>query len=76
MCILSSNMLTITGTQLGSVYVYSNTGGQSWSLIQTLNREYPSITFGISLSWSPSGTQFAVGAYGTNSFTGMYEMYV
>ena len=65
-------MLTITGTQLGSVYVYSNTGGQSWSLIQTLNNGLKGSEFGTSLSWSPSGTQFAVGAYGT----GMYEMYV
>ena len=76
MYILSSNMLTITGTQLGSVYVYSNTGGQSWSLIQTLNGVTMSSYFGWSLAWSPSGTQFAVGAYGTNSGTGMYEMYV
>ena len=69
-------MLTITGTQLGSVYVYSNTGGLSWSLIQTLNGFTKSSYFGISLSWSPSGTQFAVGAYATNIYTGMYEMYV
>ena len=76
MYILSSNMLTITVTQLGSVYVYSNTGGQSWSLIQTLNGVSTYSSFGHSLSWSPSGTQFAVGADYINGFTGMYEMYV
>ena len=69
-------MLTITGTQLGSVYVYSNAEGQSWSLIQTLNGFTTNSYFGWSLAWSPSGTQFAVGAWGTNSYTGMYEMYI
>ena len=69
-------MLTITGTQLGSVYVYSNTGGQSWSLIQTLNGGTTSSYFGISLAWSPCGTQFAVGSDGTYTYTGMYEIYV
>ena len=68
-------MLTITCTQLGSVYLYSNTGGL-WSLIQTLNGATTYSEFGYVLAYSPSGTQFAVGADGTNSNTGMYEMYV
>ena len=31
--------------------------------------------FGSALSYSSTGTQFAVGAPNTNSYTGMYEMY-
>ena len=61
-------------TSLGSVYVYSMTGG-IWSLIQTLNGFSTESYFGIALSYSSTGTQFAVGAIATNSFSGMYEMY-
>ena len=61
-------------TSLGSVYVYSMTGG-IWSLTQTLNGFSDYSEFGWSLSYSSTGTQFAVGAYATNGVTGMYEMY-
>ena len=61
-------------TSLGSVYVYSMTGG-IWSLTQTLNGFIKDSYFGCALSYSSTGTQFAVGAYGTNSLTGMYVMY-
>ena len=61
-------------TSLGSVYLYSMTGG-IWSLTQTLNGFSTSYWFGYALSYSSTGTQFAVGAGGTNSITGMYEMY-
>ena len=62
-------------TSLGSVYVYSMTGG-IWSLTQTLNGfSTNSRWFGRALSYSSTGTQFAVGAYYTNTYTGMYEMY-
>ena len=50
------------------------TGG-IWSLTQTLNGFSTYSYFGNALSYSSTGTQFAVGAQGTNSFTGMYEMY-
>ena len=51
------------------------TGG-IWSLTQTLNGFSTNSRFGWSLSYNPIGTQFAVGAFNTNSGTGMYEMYV
>ena len=51
------------------------TGG-IWSLIQTLNGLSTYSRFGWSLSYNPTGTQFAVGAPYTNSNTGMYEMFV
>ena len=50
------------------------TGG-IWSLTQTLDGFSTDLYFGFALSYSPTGTQFAVGAYATNSDTGMYEMY-
>ena len=61
-------------TSLGSVYVYSMTGG-IWSLIQTFNGFSTYSWFGNALSYSSTGTQFAVGAPFYNSYTGMYEMY-
>ena len=60
-------------TSLGSLYLYSMTGG-IWSLTQTLNG-FTYSQFGNALSYSSTGTQFAVGAFSTNSNTGMYEMY-
>ena len=75
------NMLIMPCTSLGSVYVYSMTGG-IWSLTQTLNVFSTNSYFGTALSYSSTGTafsysstgtQFAVGAPYTNS--GMYEMY-
>ena len=50
------------------------TGG-IWSLTQTLNGFTTDSWFGRSLSYNPTGTQFAVGAHLTNSATGMYEIY-
>ena len=50
------------------------TGG-IWSLRQTLNGFSADSKFGYALSYSSTGTQFAVGAYYTNSQTGMYEVY-
>ena len=61
-------------TSLGSVYVYSITGG-IWSLTQTLNGISTNSIFGSTLSYSSTGTQFAVGADHTNNGQGMYEMY-
>ena len=51
------------------------TGG-IWSLTQTLNgfSSTKSRWFGYALSYSPTGT-FAVGAEGTYSLTGMYELF-
>ena len=59
---------------LGFVYLYSMTGG-IWSLTQTLNGFSTSSYFGNALSYSSTGTQFAVGAYGANIYTGMYELF-
>ena len=67
-------IITVPCTSLGSVYLYSMTGG-IWSLTQTLNGFSTDSAFGNALSYSSTGTQFAVGADGTNSYTGMYEMY-
>ena len=64
---------SIPCTSLGSVYLYSMTGG-IWSLTQTLNGFSIFSVFGSALSYSPTGTQFAVGAPSTNSNTGIYEM--
>ena len=50
------------------------TGG-IWSLTQTLNGFSTNSYFGTALSYSSTGTQFAVGAEGTNIDTGIYEMY-
>ena len=50
--------------------MYSNTGG-SWSLIQTLNGFSAGSYFGNALVYSPTGTQFAVCAEGSNSGIGM-----
>ena len=60
-------------TSLGSVYLYSMTGG-IWSLTQTLNGFSTNSYFGSALSYSSTGTQFAVGVYVTNSYIGMYDM--
>ena len=49
--------------------------GDALSLTQTLDGFSTSSVFGTALSYSPTGTQFAVGAVGTNSDTGIYEMY-
>ena len=49
------------------------TGG-IWSLTQTLNGFSTDSKFGYALSYSSTGTQFAVGAPYTNSNVGMYEM--
>ena len=51
------------------------TGG-IWSLIQTLTGFSTSSAFGNALTYSSTGTQFAVGAFYTNSATGMYEMII
>ena len=48
------------------------TGG-IWSLIKTLNGTSTYSQFGSALSYNPTGTQFAVGAFiSPNSYTGMY----
>jgi hypothetical protein len=52
--------------------MYSIPGGR-WSLTQTLDGLSAGSEFGSTLAYNPTGTQFAVGVYVTNS--GMYEMY-
>ena len=52
--------------------------GDALSLTQKLNGFSTSLDFGNALSYSSTGTQFAVGAYrtyDTNGLIGMYEMY-
>ena len=68
-------------TQLLSLTVlsaYSGTilsTGDALSLTQTLDGFSTNSHFGSSLSYSSTGTQFAVGAPNTNSYTGMYDMF-
>ena len=63
--------LTVLSAYSGSIL----STGDALSLAQTLNGFSTDSEFGCSLSYSSSGTQFAIGAYGTNSNTGTCEMY-
>ena len=55
---------------------FLSTAGGNWSLIQTLDGFIEGYRFGSILAYHPTGTQFSVGAYNTNSGTGMYEMII
>ena len=45
------------------------------SLIQIIDGVGADYLLGGALAYSPNGTQLAVGAHGTNSYTGMYKMF-
>ena len=51
------------------MYVYTSVAGE-WSLLQTLNGTSTESDFGYAVSYSPSGTQLAIGAQVVNTGTG------
>ena len=61
-------------TWLGAAYKFKLVSG-NWALSQIINGFSSNSNFGSALVFSPDSTHLVIGAYGTNSGTGMCMMY-
>ena len=65
-------MIMCDPVHVGAVYVYV-VDGSGWTLQQTLYGTSFFFYFGWAVTYNPTGSQLAVGAFGTNDDAGMYH---